>query len=100
MNCAQRRLQEELGIIGVEPQYIDTIQYRAEVPPGLIENEVVQIFFVNFTSVIMLPNPDGVMDYCWEVLEELNAKIVSQSNIYTPWLKIYLQKYANKIFKA
>ena len=44
LNCAQRRLQEELGIIGVEPQYIDTIQYRAEVPPGLIENEVVQFF--------------------------------------------------------
>ena len=100
MNCAQRRLQEELGIIGVEPEYIDTIEYRAEVSPGLIENEVVQIFFVNFTSVIMLPNPDEVMDYCWEALEELNAKIVSQPNIYTPWLKIYLQKYANKIFKA
>jgi|TARA_B100000767_G_C19305982_1_gene345521 isopentenyl-diphosphate delta-isomerase len=44
LNCAQRRLQEELGIISVELQYIDTIEYRAEVPPGLIENEVVEIF--------------------------------------------------------
>jgi isopentenyl-diphosphate delta-isomerase len=68
LNCAQRRPQEELGIIGVEPQYIDTIEYRSEVPPGLIETEVVQIFFANFTSVTMRPNPDEVMTYCWESL--------------------------------
>ena len=100
LNCAQRRLQEELGIIGVEPQYIDTIEYRAEVPPGLIENEVVEIFVANFTSVTIRPNPDEVMDYCWETLEDLNSKVASQPNVYTPWLKIYLQKYADKIFKV
>ena len=44
LDCAHRRLQEELGITDAHLTYRDTVEYRADVGGGLIEHEVVDIF--------------------------------------------------------
>lgn len=42
--CAERRLNEELGITGLRCEFRDQIEYRADVGAGLIEHEVVDVF--------------------------------------------------------
>ena len=43
-DCALRRLSQELGIDGLDPQPVDRVEYRADVGGGMVEHEVVDIF--------------------------------------------------------
>jgi isopentenyl-diphosphate delta-isomerase len=38
-------------------------------------------------------NPDEVVDYKWISIEELKKDIVENSESYTQWFKIILEKY-------
>lgn len=98
LECATRRLNEELGIIGQTPVYQDTVEYSADVGNKMVENEVVEIFVVRANKCVVRPNADEVMDYRWETLEDLHKKIKSKPEKFTPWLKIYLEQHAEKIF--
>jgi isopentenyl-diphosphate delta-isomerase len=40
------------------------------------------------------------MDYRWETLEDLHKQIKSNPGQFTPWLKIYLEQHAKKIFAS
>ncbi|SFR52014.1 isopentenyl-diphosphate delta-isomerase [Yoonia tamlensis] len=97
-DCAQRRLQEELGIQGVALTYRDTITYRADVGNGLIEHEVVAIFTgVARDDLAFTPNPHEVMATRWISLADLAADMNRAPQNYTPWLHIYLRDHAAKI---
>ena len=54
---AQRRLQEELGIIGLHLHHRDRVEYRADVGGGLIEHELVDIYVGEATaSTFIVPD--------------------------------------------
>ena len=97
-DCAQRRLEEELGLAGQVPVYRDTVEYRADVGGGMIEHEVVEIYTLQVEQIDIHPNPEEVMDYRWQNLTNLNNAIAEEPEIFTPWLKIYLSQHSNAIF--
>ncbi|WP_238113324.1 isopentenyl-diphosphate Delta-isomerase [Yoonia sp. I 8.24] len=97
-DCAQRRLQEELGITGIPLTYRDTIEYRAEVGDGLIEHEVVAIFTGQAPdSLTFTPNPEEVMATQWIRFNDLAADMARAPENYTPWLHIYLRDHVTTI---
>ncbi len=99
IDCANRRLEQELGITGLTPEFRDQVEYRADVGQGLTEHEVVQIFVATAPkSLRVVPNPDEVMDWAWMPLDALHADIAARPERYTPWLRIYLAQFAEQIF--
>ena len=97
-DCAVRRLDEELGLTGVNLTYRDTIEYRADVGQGLIEHEVVAVFVANIAQrPDFSPNPDEVMATRWVDLDELVAEVKREPDLYTPWLRIYLDQHLELI---
>lgn len=97
--CAIRRLEEELGISGLEPVKRDQIEYRADVGNGLIEHEVVDVFVAERTPGMPISlNPEEVEAARWVDLTELVADVKANPTRYTPWLRIYLDQYMDRIF--
>ncbi|PVA07627.1 isopentenyl-diphosphate Delta-isomerase [Thalassorhabdomicrobium marinisediminis] len=90
--CAIRRLSDELGIAGVPVTYRDQLEYRADVGGGLVEHEVVDLFTaqVDAETLMMSPNPEEVMATRWVDIHELADEVARTSDLYTPWLRIYL----------
>jgi isopentenyl-diphosphate delta-isomerase len=99
IECAVRRLGEELGIVGLTPVHRDRIEYRADVGDGMTEHELVDLFAAEAPGDLEVdPNPDEVMDSRWIDLELLIADTKVSPHLYTPWLRIYLSKHRNRIF--
>jgi len=99
LDCAVRRLNEELGISGLTPIFRDTIEYRADVGNDLIEHEVVDIFTANAPDdLVIAPNPDEVMETRWMAYDVLCETIQRFPHRFTPWLKIYLEEHSARIF--
>ncbi len=97
--CAIRRLDEELGIKGLRPVHKDRIEYRADVGNGLIEHEVVDLFTAEATDDLLVdPNPDEVMETRWMTYRELQQAARNFPKRFTPWLRIYLEDHAERIF--
>jgi len=100
-DCAVRRLNDELGITGLTLSHRDQVEYRADVGDGLIEHEVVEIYLgLAGPSLKIEPNPEEVMAYDWVDLYDLRARVARRPDDYTPWLRIYLDKYSDRIFGA
>ncbi len=99
LDCATRRLDEELRLRNVALEYRDTVEYRADVGGGLIEHEVVDIFIGEIAAgVEPVPNADEVMDTIWQPLDELAEEVARRPSSFTPWLQIYLRDHARSIF--
>ena len=97
--CAQRRLNEELGISGLSPCHRHNLEYRADVGNNLIEHEVVDVYVAQATpAMVVTPNSDEVMATRWVDFDELGAEIQNTPEIFTPWLRIYLAEHSNTIF--
>lgn len=97
--CAQRRLNEELGIIGLQLEHKDQVEYRADVGGGLVEHELVDIYLSRVkTSISVAANPDEVMDVEWVEMAELVERVDRNPDKFTPWLRIYLEQHAARIF--
>ncbi len=97
--CARRRLEEELGLTGLALRHRDVIEYRAEVGGGMIEHEVVDLFTAETKGRPRLaPNPAEVMETAWMPLDALRADVAARPGRYTPWLRIYLEEHAPRIF--
>ncbi len=101
LTCAQRRLDEELGITGLTLSHRQCLEYRADVGGGLIEHEVVDVFVANGPEPVETDlNPDEVMDTVWISFEDLCADVEARPDRYTPWLRIYMTEHARAIFGA
>lgn len=99
VTCAVRRLEEELGITGLYPEYRHNLEYRADVGNGLVEHEVVDVFLARARPDLRCePNPDEVMEIRWIDYHDLLAEVARHPDRFTPWLKIYLRDYADRIF--
>ncbi|WP_298905399.1 isopentenyl-diphosphate delta-isomerase [uncultured Aliiroseovarius sp.] len=97
--CAIRRLEEELGITGVDPVWVENLEYRADVGGGLIEHEVVDLFVIHCdTRPDMDLNPDEVQAVDWLDRGELETKIAENPDQFTPWLQIYMSKHSASVF--
>ena len=98
MDCATRRLDEELGIRGVPLTQRETLEYRADVGNGLIEHEVVEVFVGQVDHLTWDLNPDEVAAVEWVDLEALKRDTELNPARYTAWLKIYLKEHLHLIF--
>lgn len=97
--CANRRLQQELGITGLDLTFVDQVEYRADVGGGMIEHEVVDIFRAPADEGIVLrPDPNEVMDTRWIALDQLATEVSEAPDRFTPWLRIYLDRHRSRIF--
>ena len=100
-DCAIRRVREELGITGLTPVFRDQVEYRADVGGGLIEHEVVDVFVMpDAGQTRVTPNPDEVMATKWVNLYDLTAEVKRRPEKFSPWLKIYLEQYMDRIFAS
>ena len=101
IDCAARRLNEELGITGLDLTYREQVEYRADVGGGMIEHEQVDIFtaFAGL-DLSVRPNPSEVMDTDWVTRDALSARIAEQPDAFTPWLRIYIAEHSKLIFGA
>lgn len=99
LNCANRRLDDELGITGLTLTHRQQIEYRANVGKGLIEHEVVEVFVAEAPANLpVVPNPDEVMATRWISLHDLVTLTQNDPQTFTPWLRIYLTDHATAIF--
>ena len=99
IDCAVRRLEQELGITGLFPAHIDRIEYRADVGGGMTENEVVDLFLAEAEPGLDVnPNPAEVMAIEWVNIYDLAARIERHPEQFTPWLKIYMKSHLDSIF--
>lgn len=94
LDCAIRRLREELGIEGARLTHVNQVEYRADVGNGLVEHELVDIFRAGFVGPFtMTPNPEEVMDTRWLTFDELAETISETPDQFTPWLRIYMKDH-------
>lgn len=97
--CAERRLAEELGITGLTLRPVGRVEYRAAVPPDLIEHEVVDVFTADAAADLSPHlNPAEVRAVRWVDLDALAAEIAATPAQFTPWLAIYLGQHRTQIF--
>jgi len=100
-DCAARRLEEELGISGLDLRHAGQVEYRAEVPgrEPLIEHELVEVFLAEAGATLDLRlAPAEVAAVRWVSLSDLRAEIAARPQDFTPWLRIYLDQHAQLIF--
>lgn len=98
LDCANRRLVEELGIKDLSLHHQANLEYRANVGGGLIEHEVVDLFVAQSDQTLAVePNPEEVMDWRWVSLESLKEDVKKNPDDYTPWFKIYLRDYSSTL---
>lgn len=100
-DCAVRRLREELGISGLQPEWRQRTEYRADVGGDLVEHEVVDIFLARVPDPSALrvdPDPSEVAAVRWLELSDLVAETAEAPHRFTPWLRIYLDRHADTIF--
>jgi len=99
IDCAVRRLDEELGISGLYPAFRDRVEYRAPVGNNMVEHEVVDIFIADAPADLKVtPNPDEVAATRWIDLYDLAAEVARWPERFTPWLRIYLDEHKDRIF--
>ena len=98
-DCAVRRLEEELGITDLVPEFRDQIEYRADVGNGLIEHELVDVFVAESVEHLRLePNPDEVMETRWVRIADLASVVAAAGETFTPWMRIYVEHHRDQIF--
>jgi isopentenyl-diphosphate delta-isomerase len=99
LDCVNRRLNEELGITGLDPVFRDHLEYRADVGDGLTEHEVVDVFIAEADETLETAlNPDEVMEIRWVSVFDLASEVKQHPDRFTAWLRIYLHDHADRIF--
>lgn len=99
LDCATRRVDEELGLTGLSLRHAGVVEYRADVQGGLIEHEVVDVFTAEAVpGQEAVPNPDEVAEVAWLPMADLLADLAARPERYTPWLRIYMDKHRQMIF--
>ncbi len=97
--CAVRRLNEELGIKGLQIHYRGQVEYRADVGGGLIEHEVVDVFLSRASRDLTFEiNPDEAMATRWISQQDLRQELAEHPDRFTPWLQIYMAQHSGLIF--
>ncbi len=99
VSAAARRLDEELGFtVPIEKRLV--VEYSADVGGGLWEKERVHMFRadVEKSRVDIRPNPAEVAETRWICADILRDDVVRHPDRYTPWFRIYLNRYPDLDF--
>lgn len=94
LDCANRRMGEELGI-SVPISAGRVVEYEADVGNGLTERERVTMFtgHASKADLRIEPNPEEVAQTRWVSSQDLHNEIAATPEMFTPWLRIYLERY-------
>jgi isopentenyl-diphosphate Delta-isomerase len=89
--CAQRRLKDELGVIGVELTEVDKFEYRALCNDNFVEHEMDTVFLGWFDGEVK-PNPQEVVQTRWVPVAELSELVNNPRDAmrWVPWLPIVI----------
>lgn len=98
LDCARRRLVQELGLVLPDLHHRGTVEYRADVGHGMTEHEVVELFVGRVDSVRLAPDTAEVMATRWIDLALLDQEVSQRPEDFTPWLRIYLRDHASLLF--
>jgi isopentenyl-diphosphate Delta-isomerase len=98
-SAARRRVREELGF-EVDLTETRIVTYRAEVDNGLIEHERVHMFTgtAGAATLAIAMNPAEVCETRWVTGAELKAAIAATPEQFTPWFKIYVERFPDLRF--
>lgn len=97
--CAHRRLSEELGFsVPVRPRRV--VEYSADVGNGLHEHEKVTMYTgrADRAALRIAPDPREVEDTRWVTRNQLHAEIAQNPESFTPWFRIYAERYPDLSF--
>lgn len=99
--AASRRLREELGF-SVPLTETGVTDYRAEVGGGLIEHERVHMFHgtADSSAIRLSVDPDEVAETRWARRDDLLAEAAREPERFTPWFRIYLERWPDFAFGA
>lgn len=97
--AARRRLGEELGASADGLRLGFKTRYRAELGNGLIEDELVYVYFGVAPSAITA-NPDEVSGLEWTTLPELRRDGRERPRRYAYWLRHYLESHYPAILRG
>jgi isopentenyl-diphosphate delta-isomerase len=94
-DAVRRRLADELGLVPTTVELVlPEFRYRAEMPDGVVENELCPVFRVRFTGELT-PDPAEVAAYKWvdwpgdDVQAGLEAAVGAE---LSPWCVLQLQE--------
>ncbi len=93
-SAAERRLQEELGFtLPLTERRV--VEYSADVGNSLHEHELVTMFTAEAdrNTLVIAPNPDEVCETAWVTADELAADMARRLEAYTPWFRIYAERF-------
>ncbi len=98
LECAHRRLKEELGIIGnniengigrgevpLALHQVTRFQYQVRCNEEFSENEIDTVYVGRYDGTVT-PNPDEVAEYTWMPWDEF-VNAVSDEQTYVPWVR-------------
>lgn len=92
--AAVRRVREELGLdLSLAPARV--VEYEADVGNGLTEHERVHMFtaLVPDRALALAPDPAEVSETRWATAAELHREIAEAPGRFTPWFRIYLERF-------
>ena len=98
LGAARRRLDEELGAAS-HLGYGFQARYRTELPNGLIENELVYVYFGDAPKRFSL-NPAEVSEIGWLTLPDLLKDVEQHPRRYAYWLRYYLKNHYRAIARG
>ena len=94
-DAAVRRLAEEMGInCALAPLF--TMNYRADVSNGLVEDEIVHVFGGHFNGA-PAPNPHEVSEWCWKSFAEIERDVDERPEIYTVWFRKIRHEFWDRV---
>ena len=99
--CAHRRLREELGLtLALSSRGV--VECRAPVGRGLVEHEVVHVFEGRVERPILPEDFDRaeVSELRWALPADLASEIATDPDAFTPWLRIYLERWSELALTA
>ncbi len=76
--------------------FIFSMNYRAEVSNGLVEDEIVHVFGGHFSGT-PTPNPLEVSDWCWKLFTEVERDVDERPEIYTVWFRKIRHEFWNNV---
>ena len=90
LECALRRLDEELGITQVDLKRVNKFIYQIDDNAEFGEHEIDTVFVGQYDGKIN-PNPNEVQNTRWLSKPELLRKITNYPDKYAPWTKLVLE---------
>lgn len=96
LEAAKRRLSEEVNVSATHWMPIFKTRYRAPLNKKMIENEFVHGFACRASNEPLL-NPEEAMDHKWISVEELDADIRKNPDVYAYWFKHYFEHHLGEL---